>query len=419
MISVFVDNPSVLASRIALVVNDGRDYTITFAAGIYTVVSGTFDINHSGGGSITLNTHCGGDVRFQGATSFNTSISIVAQRIAIHGIHFGDDIPYYITTSTVRPVSVSIGGSASCTLAECLLTGCTFNGRSDITIYTSRDIAIYSRVRIIDCRIEDGSPADQAVIMTAPTSGSQYINASIDNLYGNAKTGPNKFIDGGPAFSSHGYNSAALWFKDLGGASTVDITRMRYTTEYFGNHSTGMTCFSVGHFNGEDVRLTFRDCTWVGRWRAGIAEDAFMTLGDVESSGPSYAVTDPPVAWPARPRLDFDNCSFTFNVDFAETESGSFHPGHMTLITFGSDVDCHLWNCRLVWGAGYHQLHVSPTTVFFLGTDGIYVATHDQSTWAAGELAYNPFNDTIEVGTDLDNTRETPGLGWGRIPTLF
>lgn len=414
---IFIDSPDLLVPRLATIPNDGLDYEITFAGGIFPMPGTNVTLNHSAGGKIVLLPHAGNAVYFNGGSSF-PSFSIVGRDVSVHGMYFGITTPYYTPTlAGLGHIAFSIGGrdldtgNYLCDPTNLVITDCTTNGFSAALAFGSSSSSIYTDIRILDCHTID-TARNSSFLITA-SSTALYTNAIIDNLRGNGKNGPDSLTAdpiNGVAQSSHSNGTSGWEVDNLNGASTVLVTRNIHLSQIFGSLNHDMHCFRIGGLNSPNVRITLRDCQWTGRYESGKAlgdGGGLMWLGYYHTGGPTYLTSAP------RPRVDIENCTFDSTILAAVTESpvalGASGPCSFNA---QSDADYHFWDSHLSW---HVPAAFSPYTIGTLFGSANAQIWHHNTSIVATSATNTPTG--AQLLTIDASTRDNPGAIHGRIPT--
>lgn len=415
-IKVFVDSPAVLNARMASIANDGNDYEITFAAGLYVVSNLQINVNHSAGGKLIILPHAGGRVRFTAAPpSLAPVVNFTGRDISVHGMEL-PDIPYFGGALDSIGAVLTIGGRAGdgsyiCDPTTLTITDCLVTGFGGIVAFGSSNPGVYTLERILNCRTSDTARNSSYTLTGANLGGNHYTNAYIDNLVGNGKNGPDSLVADpvhGVASSSYSGGTAAWEASDFAGSSTLLVTRNIHLSTILGSFNHDMHCFRLGFLNSPDVRITMRDCQWTGRWEAGKATGdggGNMWLGYYHDGGPVYLTSAP------RPRVDFENCTFDSTILPAVTNTPASMQDLLSSFNTQCDTDYHFWDSRFLWT---FPAPFSPyVRALTFGSANVRIYLHNTTTNAPA-VSNTPSGAQL-LTTDAA-TLDNPGAIHGRVP---
>jgi len=411
---VFIDHSGVMAARLASIPNDGLDYEIIFAGGLYPVSTTATTVNHSAGGKLVVTTHAGAEVRFVSSLGgFFPTLAFAAQDVAVHGLTLMD-IPYFGTFSQLLGSALFVGGKTAnnthvCDPTAITITDCIVHGFNGVFAWLSSNPAIYTHTRVLNCRTVD--TARNSSFLLSDSNVNAYANIYIDNLVGNGINGPDSLSQdpvNGVASSSHTSGTAGWEVGGLAGNSTLTVTRNIHTSRILGSFNHDMHCFRITQLNSADVRILLRDCIWTGKFEAGHMDGnggGPMWLGYYHSGGPTYGLLDP------RPRIDIENCTFDSHILSAVASSPASLTGAAAGFAPHSDADYHFWDTRFSWTvpAAFSAI----TQALSVGGGNPRSFFHN-TTHNANSLTQSPAGDaTVTIDAQsLDN----PGDIHGRVP---
>ena len=421
LVKLFIDSNVALRTRLPQIPNDGNDYEITLAAGQY-VVDTDIVLFHPAGGRIVLRAHAGGDVRIKG-TPFYSRFNIVARDIDISGIHFGDDIPYYLP---VAPLGcfVMFGGRRStdntfhCNPTSLSMSNCSINGAQSIGFAASQHSSVYTQIKITDIVIEEGGiNGILAVFSSHPTSTEGFFHAYFDHITGEGKNGPDTTTwdpNGVAPFngSTHCKGTAAIDLSHMDGVSSALITRFVYTSRIFGSANHDMHCLRVNHMKTAGVSITVRDSSLSGSYESG-----HMSLDGGGNPWLFYYHTGGSEYPLGKPQIIFENCTLSTYIASGVGEIPADWLGieSLVLCNQNSSCDLHFYDCTLSFDV---PLLFRPYTCVS-GVSATYTGTYLHSTTlvnVVNTLSAPTANRTLTIDT---NSIPNPGLTHRRVPVLY
>lgn len=411
----------------------GEDWDITLRNGRYDVAPLTsvpLILRKHRGGVISLHAD---DPR--GATLFSSSsvgsaphiFFDGADEIFVDGINLEGEPEVVLNTLSPRRVSLELGGYST---QRIWWTQSTLTGDGILLrLVPSQDPSIYTDIVVRDLVARNIGTNGTLLIRNPNLFPSYryrgaYAHIRLADMDGHAISGVDGAAWGGVS-STHGGGGALFELGvELAGNSTLEVENWIHTTQIQGSNNHDLHCFRLGGFLSANVRVTFRDCRLRGEWIDGHISgqgggDGILWLGYTHSSGPNWVS--------ARPRIDFEDCSFsTFisaNVDEFETTVA------LRQYTQQASADVHFWDCRFEWtdetlfytptpnGSGFGNDRVMSITIT---TPYASVFLHNCTTFANDgtvDPAYLP-TTTSTLSSDTQTRAYEEEALWRRSPTI-